>query len=44
MQVSPTRSRLSLTVELAYSYVNMGDGITGDLKAFDGTNNIVNGR
>ena len=32
----------SFTVELAYSFVNMGDGITGDLKAFDGTNNIVN--
>ncbi|MGC2809238.1 MAG: outer membrane beta-barrel protein [Bradyrhizobium sp.] len=32
----------NLTIELAYSYVNMGDGITGDLKAFDGTNNIVN--
>ena len=36
-QVSP-----SFTVELAYSFVNMGDGITGDLKAFDGTNNVVN--
>jgi opacity protein-like surface antigen len=32
----------NLTVELAYSYINMGDGITGDLKAFDGTNNINN--
>ena len=32
----------NLTIEMAYSYVNMGDGITGDLKAFDGTNNIVN--
>jgi opacity protein-like surface antigen len=32
----------SMTIEMAYSYINMGDGITGDLKAFDGTNNIVN--
>ena len=32
----------NFTVELAYSYVNMGDGITGDLKAFDGTNLVFN--
>ncbi len=32
----------NLTIEMAYSYVNMGDGITGDLRAFDGTNNVVN--
>jgi opacity protein-like surface antigen len=32
----------SMTLELAYSYVNLGDGITGDLKAFDGTNNVFN--
>jgi opacity protein-like surface antigen len=32
----------NFTVELAYSYVNMGDGVTGDLKAFDGTNAVVN--
>jgi len=32
----------NFTVELAYRYLDMGDGLTGDLKAFDGTNNIVN--
>ena len=32
----------NFTVELAYRYLNMGDGLTGDLKTFDGTNNIVN--
>ena len=32
----------NLTVELAYRYLNMGDGLTGDLHTFDGTNNIVN--
>ncbi|WP_315835368.1 outer membrane protein [Bradyrhizobium prioriisuperbiae] len=31
-----------LTMELAYRYVDLGDGITGDIKAFDGTNNVVN--
>lgn len=36
-QISP-----SLTMELAYRYVNLGDGITGDMYAFDGTNNINN--
>ena len=32
----------NFTVELAYRYLDMGDGLTGDLKAFDGTNNINN--
>jgi opacity protein-like surface antigen len=29
-------------VELAYRYLDMGDGLTGDLRTFDGSNNIVN--
>lgn len=28
----------NFTIELAYRYLNLGDGITGDLQAFDGTN------
>jgi opacity protein-like surface antigen len=32
----------NLTIQLAYRYLNMGDGLTGDLVTFDGTNNIVN--
>jgi opacity protein-like surface antigen len=32
----------NFTVELAYRYLDMGDGLTGDLKTFDGTNNINN--
>ena len=32
-QVSP-----NFTVELAYRYLDMGDGLTGDLRTFDGTN------
>jgi opacity protein-like surface antigen len=32
----------NFTVELAYRYLNMGDGMTGDLRTFDGTNNVVN--
>ena len=32
----------SFTVELAYRYLNMGNGLTGDLKTFDGTNNVFN--
>jgi opacity protein-like surface antigen len=32
----------NFTVELAYRYLNMGDGLTGDLRTFDGTNAIVN--
>jgi opacity protein-like surface antigen len=36
-QVSP-----NFTVELAYRYLDMGNGLTGDLRTFDGTNSIVN--
>ena len=32
----------SFTVELAYRYLDMGDGLTGDLRTFDGTNAINN--
>jgi opacity protein-like surface antigen len=32
----------NFTVELAYRYLDMGDGLTGDPRAFDGTNSIVN--
>jgi opacity protein-like surface antigen len=32
----------NFTIELAYRYLNMGDGLTGDLHTFEGTNNIVN--
>jgi opacity protein-like surface antigen len=32
----------NFTVELAYRYLDMGDGLTGDLRTFDGTNNINN--
>ncbi|MGV7212850.1 outer membrane protein [Bradyrhizobium sp. UFLA05-112] len=32
----------AFTVELAYRYLDMGDGLTGDLKTFDGTNNVFN--
>jgi opacity protein-like surface antigen len=32
----------NLTIQLAYRYLNMGDGLTGDLVTFDGTNNVVN--
>jgi opacity protein-like surface antigen len=32
----------NFTVELAYRYLDMGNGITGDLRAFDGTNGINN--
>jgi opacity protein-like surface antigen len=32
----------NFTVELAYRYLDMGDGLAGDLKTFDGTNNIFN--
>ena len=28
------------TVELAYRYLDIGNGVTGDLRTFDGTNNI----
>jgi opacity protein-like surface antigen len=36
------RVNSAFTVELAYRYLNMGDGKTGDIIAFDGTNNINN--
>ena len=32
----------NFTVELAYRYLDMGNGLTGDLRTFDGTNNINN--
>src|SRR6478735_3043554 len=32
----------NFTVELAYRYLDMGDGLTGDLRTFDGTNNVYN--
>lgn len=32
----------NLTLELAYRYLDMGNGITGDVIAYDGTNNINN--
>ena len=32
----------NFTVELAYRYLDMGDGLTGDLRTFDGVNTINN--
>jgi len=32
----------NFTVELAYRYLDMGDGLTGDLRSFDGINNVNN--
>jgi len=32
----------NFTVELAYRYLDMGNGLTGDLRSPDGTNTIVN--
>ncbi|MGQ0682217.1 outer membrane protein [Bradyrhizobium sp.] len=32
----------NFTVELAYRYLDMGDGLTGDLRTFNGVNAIVN--
>jgi opacity protein-like surface antigen len=32
----------NFTVELAYRYLDMGDGVTGDLRTFDGVNTINN--
>jgi opacity protein-like surface antigen len=32
----------NFTIELAYRYLHLGDGVTGDIIAFDGTNAIVN--
>lgn len=31
----------NFTVELAYRYLDMGDGLTGDLRTFDGIVNIT---
>ena len=31
-----------LTIDLAYRYLDMGDGVTGDLIAYDGTNTVYN--
>ena len=42
MPRSKTESAPNFTVELAYRYLDMGDGLTGDLRAFDGANNVVN--
>ena len=42
MPVLPTRSSPNFTVELAYRYLDMGDGLTGDLRTFDGTNDTIN--
>lgn len=36
-QVTP-----GFTVEFSYRYLNMGDGETGDIIAYDGTNNVFN--
>lgn len=32
----------SFTVELAYRYLNLGEAFSGDIVAFDGTNNVYN--
>ena len=32
----------SLTMEIAYRYVDLGDAMSGDIIAYDGTNNIYN--
>lgn len=32
----------SLTMELAYRYVHLGDAQSGDIRQFDGVNNVVN--
>ena len=32
----------NFTVELAYRYLDMGDGLTGDLRTFDGANGVNN--
>ncbi len=31
-----------LTIDLAYRYVDLGDGVTGDIVRFDGVNNVYN--
>ncbi len=44
MRVLHTKSRPSLTMELAYRYVDMGDGLTGPVTTYTGftTNNPMN--
>jgi opacity protein-like surface antigen len=32
----------NLSLEFAYRYVSLGDAVSGDIKAFDGTNNVNN--
>jgi opacity protein-like surface antigen len=32
----------NLTLEMSYRYVNLGNGVTGDLTRFDGVNNVNN--
>ncbi len=32
----------NLTMELAYRYVHLGDALSGDLRTFDGINNVNN--
>lgn len=32
----------NLTLEMSYRYVSLGNGVTGDLRSFDGTNNVNN--
>ena len=32
----------NVTVELAYRYLDLGDGRSGDIRTFDGTNNVDN--
>ena len=39
--VLPTRSAPNFTLELAYSYVNLGDGLTGRPTTFDRVTNTI---
>lgn len=32
----------NVTLELAYRYVDLGDGVTGDIKTYQGTNSVYN--
>jgi opacity protein-like surface antigen len=36
------RVNSSLSLEFAYRYVSLGDAMSGDIKTFDGTNNVYN--
>ena len=38
----PYKVSPNFTVELAYRYLDMGDGLTGDLRTYNGVNAIVN--